>query len=325
MSRALSASRSRPWLLGLLLFAGTAATSLALTPPAFAPVLEPLASEITSLSNNPAPTRAERNRLRTLVRANDVLDNSSLPDGKALRQLKNKLRAIPDYDAPLDTVAANLVGIYSNEYAFVEFLITQLPPSDATDEIIGQFEALLPSYVRLSSSVNAKKTSALYDAAKRRLDNVFIRASGDLIIPFPSNLPPNTVEAKIDVGHGPRHFRANSAFASGNIFQAAATETNIIVMLNGLDSQGAGLQRGLVFSVPNVRFGAFRYGIPEAASLTNRTNIDLFPPGNSNDTGATNGAIFIATTATEVYGSFSASGPGFEISNGRFRINLSGP
>src|SRR5688572_1247527 len=100
-----------PWrrLLGLFLFAGLAATSLAVTPLPFAPVREPLTNEIAALSANPAPTRGERARLRTLLRANDVLENSALPDGKALRQLKNKLNAIRDYNAALDTVATNLV------------------------------------------------------------------------------------------------------------------------------------------------------------------------------------------------------------------------
>jgi len=311
-------------LLGLLFFAGMATTSLALTPLPFAPVRDPLATEIAALSAIPDPTPAERARLRTLLRANDVLENSDLPDGKALRQLKNKLRAISDYDAPLESVAANLVGIYSNEYAFVEFLITQLPPSDETDAIIKQFEALLPSYVRLTNTISAKRISALYDPAKRRLENVLFRATRDLVIPFPLDLPTNTVVAKVDVGQGPRQFRANSVFASGNVFQAVATETNVTVTLSALDYQSGSLQRGIVFSVPNVRFGAFRYGIPDAASFTNRTDVDLFT-GASNDTGATNGAIFIATTPTEVYGSFACSGPGFEITRGRFRIRLSSP
>ena len=75
-----------------------------------------------------------------------------------------------------------------------------------------------------------------------------------------------------------------------------------------------------MISIPNVQFGTFRYAIPDAVSFTNRA--DVYGPNETN-VGATNGAIFVSTTATEVYGSFACNGPGFEINGGRFRITIS--
>ena len=56
-----------------------------------------------------------------------------------------------------------------------------------------------------------------------------------------------------------------------------------------------------------------------SATLTNRTGIYL-PTENS--VAATSGSIFVSTTDTEVYGIFSCSGPGFTVTNGKFRVSI---
>lgn len=305
------------WLSGMLL---APAAALALTAVPFAPVRAQLTNEIAVLEALPDPSSGDEARLRMLQRANKVFSKTSLGDGRALRLLRNKLRRLADYNEALDTVASNLVAVYNNEYEFVGLLIPELPPSAEANVAAARYAALAGKAARLNAEINARKTGSLYDPAKRRLDNVFFRANQALLIPFPADLPQNFVEAKIDNGSGPTHFQGSSSSASSDLiaFQAIRTGNTIQVLLSAVDAN-----RGILFSIPDVQLGTFRYEIPSEATFTNRTDIDFFTvPVSSTDVGATGGSIFVSTTATEVFGSFECSGPGFTITEGRFRIDI---
>lgn len=107
------------------------------------------------------------------------------------------------------------------------------------------------------------------------------------------------------------------------MFIAAVTETDISLTPGGWLRVGTdenAIGRGILFSIPNAPLGAFRHAIPTAAVFTNRTGV--YSP-EENNAAATNGAIFINTTATEAYGVFSCSGPGFNVTDGKFRIAIS--
>jgi len=299
--------------------APVAASALTVVP--FAPVRGPLTNEIAELESRfPELTREERARLRVLKRADAVFDDSAQRDGKALRKIKAHLNRYPDYVPRLDAVASNLVHGYTIEYVFVGFLLEQVPPSPIQREIQGQYDGLSNVTSKLTNNPNAMMASALYDPAKRRLDNILFRANDELLIPFPSDLETNSVEARIDNGSGPKNFKVSSTAASSDLvsFQAVRTGDTVNIVLSAVDST-----RGILFSIPNAALGQFRYDVPVAASFTNRTDFNFFSvPPASTDTGATAGAIFVGTTATEVFGVFECSGPGFTVTEGRFRINI---
>ena len=310
----LSAHRTGAIWLALLILAATPALSLGLTALPFAAVRQQVVGEIAVLSAIEFRTPEENLRLRLLTRANGVFELGSLSDGRALRRLKNKLRRFPEYTAPLDMVASNLVETFNLEYDFIGgTILPELSSSKDSARAKAQYAKLAPVALRLNTKINAVKTSALYDPAKRRLDNVFFVANQALILPFPDNLDMNSLQADI----GGVRIRTSIGQGSDSIFQAVTTETNIAVTVNAI-----AYPRGIFFSIPDVRAGTFRYDIPVAASLTNRVNI--YDPTELN-AAATSGAIFISTTPTEVYGSFTCSGPGFVISNGLFRVTLTRP
>jgi hypothetical protein len=295
--------------------------SSALTVLPFTPLRVQLTNEINALETLPDPSSAERKRLRTLNKANDVFSNSSMSDGKALRTFKNTLGRYPEYTETLDAVASNLVAVYNIEYNFVGTLLPELPPSPETTVVMAQYNAHANTAAKLNADVTAKKTSALYDAAKRKLDSIFTRANQALLIPFPNDLVTNQVKAKIDLGAGPKNFTATSSSSDLNVLQAVQTGDTISLTINVVEST-----RGLTFTIPNVQLGTARYEIPSDASFAYRTDFDFFAmPPTSTDIGATNGSIFVSTTATEVFGTFECSGPGFDISGGRFRVNITTP
>lgn len=311
------ARRASLTLAALLVFAFSTVFSHALNTVSFAPVQAQLTSDIETLAAIENPTRAQRALLKSMGKGTNTLAKTSVNDGKALKSLNKLLRRNPDYSVALSTVASNLLFTYNVEYDFVGgTLLPELPPSPEATAVAARFAKLAPSAARLNAATNIAKFAGLYDSAKRKLDDVFFTANQLLNFPFPSDLQTNSVEATIN---GVK-FRASSVSATANQtgFQAVATETNITINLAAVGS----IQRGIQFSVPNAQFGSFRYVIPTEATFVNRTNIDFFT-GIGDDTSATEGAIFVGTTATEVYGIFMCSGPGFNVTDGRFRITIS--
>jgi len=295
----------------LLLLAAAALPTLALTPVSFAPLREQLTNDIATLSALPDPSLAQRLRLKKFNQANAVLDDAKKTDGRALLLLSQKLRSLPAYTNALNTVASNLVAVYNNEYSFISGIILELPTSDPADAVEAKFNKLARTRERLNSVVTSHRTGSLYDAAKRRLDDLLASATAVLIIPFPEEMLANSVEAKVNG----INFRTTTGLSSENLFEAIRTPSNIVINLSAVD-----WPRGFLFSVPNAQPGSFRYGIADAASFVNRRA--LYTQLESS-TAATNGAIYVSTTATEVYGSFRCSGDGFEIRDGRFRITIS--
>jgi len=301
-----------PRILGcLLLLAVTALPTLALTPISFAPLREQLTNDIATLSALPDPSLAQRLRLRKFNQAKALLDDTAKTDGRSLLLLSLKLRNLPAYTNALHIVASNLVAVYNNEYSFISGIILELPTSDAAEAVETKFNKLAQARERLNSVLTGHRIGNLYDPAKRRLDSLLADATAALIIPFPEEMLANSVEARVNG----INFRTTAGLSSENLFEAIVTPSNIVINLSAVD-----WPRGFLFSVPNAQPGSFRYGISDAASFVNRRA--LYTQLESS-TAATNGAIYVSTTATEVYGSFRCSGDGFEIKDGRFRITLS--
>ena len=278
--------------------------------PAFAPVHQQLTNDAATLAALTNRTPAQRALLKKVTKSCGVTTNTVLADGKALGQLNTEFRKQVGYATPLNAVATNLVSIFNHEYNFVGQLLNELPPSTAADKVVDMFGALTPISSRLNAQVSAGKTSGLYDPAKRRLDMVFNAASAALVIPFPDDLSSNSIAAKINNVS----MRSGVGLATENVFSAVNNGTKIALTVNAID-----FPRGLLFSVPEVKFGTYRYRLTDDASFTNRTGIYL-PTENS--VAASSGSLFISTTDTEVYGIFSCSGPGFTITNGRFRVSI---
>jgi hypothetical protein len=280
----------------------------------FVGVQSQINSDIATLSALEDSTREQRNLLRSLTRASEVLARTSVSDGKTLRGLNSILGRNPDYLPQLTTITSNLLLTFNSEYAFVGTLLLELPPSPAATAVTARYNALAPLAEKLNAAPNITKCSALYDPIKGRLDEVFAEVNQALIVPFPSDISTNSVKLRING----ITFSASSGSSSENIFSALVTETGLSLTLRAVNGD-----RGMSFSVPNAQPGTSRYIIPEDVVPTILTDIDYFHPGAETQTAATEGVMFITTTPTEVYGIFSCSGPNFDITVGRFRMTIS--
>ncbi len=267
----------------------------------------------------PTPTKAERALLKALRRGTNTLAKVTVSDGKTLRSMHRILSRQPAYLPALAGIQTNLLTGFDSEHRFVENLLVELPESPAATAVRAQFLKFAPTAAKLSAAPTLAKFAGLYDAAKRKLDDLLFQASQAALVPFPQELTANSVSARIN---GPLKVKTSAGASSFNVFQATASETNLSVTLQAVFYTASNsVSRGILFSVPNAQPGTFRYAIPTVAVFTNRSG--WFPHETETNSGATNGSIFISTTATEVYGTFSCSGPDFNITDGKFRINLS--
>lgn len=303
-------------LLGVAWLALGVVSSHAYSPAHFSAVQTQLHADIAATAMLPAPTRHDRARLRVLQRGSNVLTKVSLADGKTLRSLNSVLGRQEMYFSTLGTIRSNLLTGFNAEQVFVGNLLLELPESPVAALVKAQFQKFSLTGARLNAATNVARFAGLYDGSKRQLDDLLIRANQASLIPFPAELLPNSVSAKING----ISLRTTSYPGTDIVFIATTSGTNLTLTLGGLSNSGTNGARGILFSIPNAPPGAVRLAIPDAAVFTNRTGI--YQPSESN-VAATNGSIFLNTTATEAYGTFSCSGPGFNITDGRFRITLS--
>ena len=318
LKKLVGARRTGVAFLGVAWLALGAVSTRAYSPGQFNAIQTQLHADIAITASLPNPTREDRVRLGVLQRGSNALTKVAFTDGRILRTLNSVLGRQGNYLPTLGTIRSNLLAGFNAEQVFVAGLLLELPESPAATTVQAQFQKFTPTASRLNAATNVAKFSGLYDGAKRKLDDLLFRANQALLIPFPTELLPNSVSAKINS----ISFRTTSYPGTDNMFIATASETNLSVTLGALSNSGTNGARGILFSIPGTPLGAFRQAIPGAAVFTNRTGI--YQP-TENNVAATNGSIFLNTTATEVYGTFSCSGPGFNITDGKFRITLSPP
>jgi hypothetical protein len=294
----------------------------AATPVSFSPLAQVLTNEVAALQAIENPTAQDLQRLRILARAQTLLLDTSSSDGQALKGLVNTLKgpAYASYTPLLEEVANNLLTSLNKNYTFVGSLISEIPNEQDAAAAQAQYNALTTLVNKLNTADKLSKVAAQYDATRRRLNNVFTFISRLLIVPFPGELSRNTIAATVNGVN----FRSSAALASDNVFQATVTDDGIVLQVSAVDgtTSSATGRRGLSFSIPLVQSGTFSYAIPAAASLTYRTDVYT---ETETATAATGGRIFASTQGDEIFGVFSASGPNFELIQGRFRINLTFP
>jgi hypothetical protein len=298
---------------------GMATKAGALTLVQFAPVQTQLTNEIAALQTEPNPTKQQQLRLRTLLRAESLLTNSATDDGKALRALSAALRGsrYSDYAPALELTRSNLVYTLNNNFCFVCNLVNEIPPSNDAAGAQAQIDAFAPRLAKLNNVTKLTQAAGLLDPARRQIIALQEFITQELIVPFPAELERNMVMARINGVN----FRVAESLATDNVFVAQRTENGIdlsITAVDGTPVPNAGV-RSVVLSLPNINENTFRYNLPGAATLINRTGVYS---GNESASAATNGAIFVATRGDEVFGVFIAFGDDLRITQGRFRVDI---
>jgi len=319
---------SRSWLKRMACMAcalaliGTGATARGLTAVQFEPIREALSNEVVTLSAIENPTKQDLKRLRTLLRASGVLTNTATADGKALHSLISHLKSktFPDYVPLLEATSVRLRQSYETNFQFVVTLMPELPESDNKTIAQKQLQALTPISTKLIAADRPHRIAMLLDPARRRMEPLLLSVANALIPLFPRDLSSNTISAKVNG----INMRVSRDHATENFFSVTATETNFTIYCSAVDgtvSDATG-GRGLILSVSNVLIGSTMYPIPARATVTYRTGVYS---GTESASSAVSGSVFVSTEGTEIFGTFTANGPGISITNGRFRLDLPTP
>jgi hypothetical protein len=254
---------------------------------------------------------AQKHNLATLVRARSAILNPELRDEQVLASVVNLLGDEVDYAAALDASAGNARSTVLARYDLLATRVADLPPSTRTTAARNHLNDLAADRNALANAEHAAGISNLLAPFGRRLETLAGLISRAQIMTRP-RVSRNAVRAEVN-GH--RFTSGGNGRHSPNIFDVTApSPLYLAVTCRVVDKTGV-----INFSLPVVT-EQVRYEVAQGLASLAYTS-DVFAT-NSAAVAATNGTFFVQIDKKEIYGIFSCAGPGFEIKDGRFRIDL---
>lgn len=289
----------------------TAICSHAASLPVFAVVFSQATNEIAFIESNFDNSTTQKQQLATLLRARSVILNADLRDDQALAALVNLLGENPDYAAALDEAANAARTSVMGTYDLLGVRVADLPPSAGATLARNRYQALGPDAAALANAEHAGGISGLLAPFGRQLDAVRRLADRAATMRVP-RIRLNSVRAQVNS----RRFKsAGDGRHSPNSFEVTAPDPFYReVFCRVVDGK-----RVITFTLPIVT-SQVRYEISQGLAALTYTE-DAFAP-DAVAVSATSGTFFVQSDRNEIYGEFTASGPEFEVTNGKFRVKL---
>ena len=276
----------------------------------FAVLFTQITNDIALQEQNFTNSPTQKQLLATLVKARTDILNPELRDEQVLASVVNLLGGDINYAATLDFSAANARSLVLARYDALAIRVADLPPSTRSSTARDLFNEITADKNALANAEHAGAISQLLAPFGRRLETL-----ADVVARAQTMVKPrvgaNSVRVTID-DH--RFTSGGNGRSSPNIFQVTApTQRYLEVNCRVVDRDEV-----INFSLP-VLSEQVRYEIADGlVSLSYNpaifeTNVTLV---------ATNGTFFVQAVEKEIYGIFSCEGPGFEMKDGRFRIEI---
>jgi len=294
-----------------LVFFCLASAAHAASLPVFAVVFGQVTNEIATIQANFDDSTAQKEKLGRLVRARSVILNPALRDDQALAELVKLLGNNGDYDATLNESARNARASVMGTYDLMGVRVAGLPPSPRATQARNRFESLAPDAAVLANAQTAEAISGLLAPFGRQLESIRKLVERAAVMPVP-NVRPNAVRAQAD---DRRFASAGDGAHSPNLFEVTAPDPFYWTLF----CRAVDTERVITFTLPVIT-DEVRYEVAQGLVTLTYTK-DVFAP-DALAVPATNGTFFVQRDRNEVYGVFTARGPGFEVTNGRFRIKL---
>ena len=306
---ALSSVFIRVWIVASLLFvvSRVPAASLQTFSAVFGQITNDIASIESSFDNSPGQKRM----LAALIGARGAILNPDSHDEQALAKLVDLLGNNGDFSAALDEAALNARAVLFSQYESIAARLAGLPPSSRTTMARTHFGNLAPDADALAAAQHAAGISNLLAPFGRRLESVAALVARAETLPRPT-IRINSVRATVN---GRRFVSSGDGARSPNLFDVSAPDALYLqVFCRVVDRQ-----RVITFTLP-VLTAESGYDVAQGlAALTYTDNVFAAVAMTLN---ATSGTVFAQRDRDEVYGVFSAEGPGFNLKDGRFRIKL---
>jgi len=292
---------------GLLMLAFSChAASLQIFAVVFGQITNDIALIESTFDNSPAQKEA----LAALVRARSVILDPGMRDEQALSTLIELLGSNSGYEASLNESAGSARAAVLSQYDVMGMRVADLPPSRKTTVAVTRFNALAADASALAQAQQAAGIAALLAPFGRRLASLETVVAQAKTMPKP-RVGLNAARARIN---GRRFASAGAGRPTPNEF-AVTAEGNLYLDLSCRVVDG---ERVVTFRLP-VLMEDVSYAVEQGlASFIYTEDIFRATP----EIAATSGIFFVQRDRNEIYGIFSVAGPGLEVKDGRFRIQL---
>lgn len=277
----------------------------------FAPVFTQTTNEIAFLETHFDNSPAQKEKLARLENARATVLDLELRDDQALAALVKSLGAQADYVTTLDESALRARASVLNDYDALALRVGDLPPSPRANRARNQFNSLAIAQAALLNAQHAAGISGLLAPLGRRIDTTSRLVARATMLPLP-NVRLNALRARVN-GHP--FASAGEGAHSSNLFGVTSPAGLYLSVICRL-VDGAQV---INFTLPVITSQG-RYEVAQGLATLTYTP-DAFVT-NALTVAATNGTFFVQRDRHEVYGLFSCAGPGFELKDGKFRIEL---
>ncbi len=301
-------SHVRAWIAGWMFFSvAVHAASLQ----NFGPLFQQLTNDLAFLQQNFDGSTELKQQMAVLTRARGLVLSEDLPDEQALARLVPLLVHDTNYTVALDDSAFNTRAAILARHAALGERVAALPPWSRTTTARTRFAGLANEHAALTNAADAAAISNLLPPFVVQLASVSKYEVRARLMPRPRT----RLNSLFGIVNGRRFTSTGGGRNSPNLFEVTApTEFYRAVTARAVD--GAGV---IHLSLP-VLTEQIRYEVASGLATISYSP-DVFATNVVIMT-ATNGTVFVQTDRGEVYGVFMCDGPGLEIRDGRFRIQL---
>jgi hypothetical protein len=278
----------------------------------FSAVYAQVASNLTALEHSADFSNPSNRHARAvLVAARDVIIDPDLTDERVLARLIEVFGAESAYTAWLDMAATNARAAVLGRYHALAERIELLPPSTRASRVQTRFAQMAGDLAALNGAVHAAEISARLAPFGNKVESVAKLVAAATVMPRP-RVGANAVRATIN---GRRFSASGFGGHSPNIFLVTQPEP----LYRSVHCRVVDVGQVLTISLPVVTAQP-RYEVKSGLALVTHV-MDIFST-NAATLAATNGTCWVQSTDGEVYGTFTCSGPGLEIKDGRFRVQV---
>jgi len=295
----------------LISFSATAWSAHAASLQVFAVVYGEVTNDIAIIESNFDGSSAAKQKLATLVRARTIILDPALSDEQALAQLVSDLAPLSDYNALLDESANIARSALLVRYAALGERVALLPPSTRSTRERSSYNALAAAVNDLNNAQHAGGIAAQLAPLGRRLITTAGLIDRARVLPRPV-VGLNAVRATVN---GKAFTSSSNGRHSANTFAVSAPGP----LYRDLFCRVIDRSQVLTITLPVITDDP-RYDVAEGLAALVATP-DVFAATVTNLT-ATSGTFWVQSTKNEIYGIFSCAGPGLDVKNGRFRIQV---
>lgn len=277
----------------------------------FADIFHQLTNEIALIQQTFDGSSTQKLRLATISQGRRAILDEELRDEETLARLVSLLKNADDYAGTLGTAATNARSTVLARYDSLALQVADLPPSRRANLAENRFDNLADEHRALANAATASGISQLLSPFGARLQSVANLLPRARVMPRP-RVGSNAVRASVN---GRRFISASNGRNSPNLFDVTAPDdTYRSVMIRAVDGPSV-----IHLALPVIT-GDARYEVAQGLAGVLYTP-DVFTT-NSVTMSATNGTFFVQSVRNEIYGTFTCAGPGFEIKDGRFRVEI---